>query len=164
MKMIREKQILMPTDDMDFPYVDDSETQEIWATREIYEEDEEYYGKTCTSCGEPHNDEEVFIRLGAKGFLCKDCVVIVTQADMLNAWKEKHIGREAEDEIEIVVGDRLFSFEDFQQWVNMSDRCRAVYLHREMVRVSSAIAVKNRGHATKMLLAGQMVGTAAAES
>ena len=36
----------------------------------------------------------------------------------------------------------------------MSDRMRAVYLHRETVRVISAVAVKNRAHAAKMLQAG----------
>lgn len=37
----------------------------------------------------------------------------------------------------------------------MSDRWRAVYLHRETVRILSAVAAKNRVHASKMLLAGQ---------
>lgn len=37
----------------------------------------------------------------------------------------------------------------------MSDRWRAVYLHRETVRILSAVAGKNRAHVNKMLLAGQ---------
>ncbi len=37
----------------------------------------------------------------------------------------------------------------------MSDRWRDVYLHRETVRLLSAVATKNRGHAAKMLQAGQ---------
>ncbi|KKN07115.1 hypothetical protein LCGC14_1070470 [marine sediment metagenome] len=86
----KAKQILMPTDDMDFPYVDDNDESRVWCTGQIYEEDYEYCGKVCTSCGKPHGEDEVYILEARKVYLCSDCVVIVTQADMLAAWKEKH--------------------------------------------------------------------------
>lgn len=85
-----KRQILMPTDDMDFPYVDDHPEARIWHTNNMYPEDEDYYGTECTSCGKPHGEDEVFIREESKQVLCSNCVVIVTRDDMLNAWKEKH--------------------------------------------------------------------------
>lgn len=88
-----KKQILIPTDDSEFPFVDDRDDPRIWDKDIIYEEDYEYYGKVCTSCGKPHGEAEVYTNSvegdDAQEVLCSDCVVVVTQSAMLEAWKGK---------------------------------------------------------------------------
>ena len=85
---VTKLQILIPTDELDFPYVDDGDDPAVWNYDVVYEEDYDYYGQACMSCGKPHGEEEVFVKDGEKLVLCKSCVVIVTQKDMLKAWKE----------------------------------------------------------------------------
>jgi len=113
-----KKKLLLKTDDLEFPYVEDCDDKIIWTEGDYYFEDVAYYGAVCTSCGRPHIEEEnVFTNGEDKQCLCEDCVVIVTQEDMLKAWKDKQSSRVSVSILELKYSEIAKIADDMKDYI-----------------------------------------------
>jgi len=70
------KRLLMPCDDIDYDYVG-ADADTVWSY--------DTCPSACTSCGK--SCEEMYINQEKEEWLCDDCVLIVTQTELVAAWK-----------------------------------------------------------------------------